>query len=430
MAYAMLAWFAFLQAAPGLVVPHLRDELDIGYSVGGLHVAAFATGSILAGLTAGALERRFGRRALLWGSAAVLALGTVGLTLGRVPAATVGALLVAGWGGAGLLITVQALLADHHGERRAIALTEANVAASVAYVVLVAGLSLTAAIGLGWRAALLVSFALPLALWWRNRATAIETPVPEVAEQGGRLPAAFRVAVAMLFCTVAAEWCITAWGASFAEDAADASADTAVALMFGYFGGVVAGRAIGSRLARSYPEKRLLAGALVVSAAGFALLWPAGSIATVFRRAGRDRPRARQPVPARTGSLCRSGAGSRATGERPRGDGGRISGPDRAADDRRAGRRDVADRGDGRRAGHARSGRVGLATVARHAGDASPASSRAVPRCSGAASNSPKHRRRAMRHSMRSNPPASTVSSLPVRQPRTASRTSGVGRSR
>ena len=278
----MLAWFAFLQAAPGLVVPHLRDELDIGYGVGGLHVAAFATGSILAGLTAGALERRFGRRALLWGSAAVLALGTVGLTLGRVPAATVGALLVAGWGGAGLLITVQALLADHHGERRAIALTEANVAASVAYVVLVAGLSLTAAIGLGWRAALLVSFALPLALWWRNRATAIETPVPEVAEQGGRLPAAFRVAVAMLFCTVAAEWCITAWGASFAEDAANTSADTAVALMFGYFGGVVAGRAIGSRLARSYPEKRLLAGALVVSAAGFALLWPAGSIATVF----------------------------------------------------------------------------------------------------------------------------------------------------
>jgi fucose permease len=282
MAYAMLAWFAYLQAAPGLVVPHLRDELDIGYGVGGLHVAAFATGSILAGVTAGALERRFGRRALLWGSAVMLALGTVGLTVGRVPAATVGALLVAGWGGAGLLITVQALLADHHGARRAIALTEANVAASVAYVVLVGGLSLAAWAGLGWRAALLVSFALPLALWWRNRATAIEAPPPPAAAEGGRLPATFRVAVAMLFCTVAAEWCITAWGASFAEDAANTSADTAVALMFGYFGGVVAGRAIGSALARRVPEQRLLAAALVVSAAGFALLWPAGSVATVF----------------------------------------------------------------------------------------------------------------------------------------------------
>ena len=44
-AYAMLAWFAYLQASPGLVVPHLRDELHMSYSSGGLHVAAFAGGS-------------------------------------------------------------------------------------------------------------------------------------------------------------------------------------------------------------------------------------------------------------------------------------------------------------------------------------------------------------------------------------------------
>jgi len=60
LAYALLAWFAYLQAAPGLVVPHLRDELDIGYTTGGLHVAAFAGGSILAGFTATGLERALG----------------------------------------------------------------------------------------------------------------------------------------------------------------------------------------------------------------------------------------------------------------------------------------------------------------------------------------------------------------------------------
>ena len=27
-AYVVLAWFAYLQAAPGLVIVHLRDELD------------------------------------------------------------------------------------------------------------------------------------------------------------------------------------------------------------------------------------------------------------------------------------------------------------------------------------------------------------------------------------------------------------------
>src|SRR5689334_24081960 len=50
LAYAMLGWFAYLQAAPGLIVPHLRDELHLSYSTGGLHVAAWAGGSVIAGL--------------------------------------------------------------------------------------------------------------------------------------------------------------------------------------------------------------------------------------------------------------------------------------------------------------------------------------------------------------------------------------------
>ena len=155
LAYALLAWFAYLQAAPGLVVPHLRDELDLSYSIGGLHVAAFAAGSVVAGLSSGRLEARVGRRTVFWAGAAVMGVATVALTLGRTPVATIGALLIMGIGGTLLLITIQAALSDHHGERRAIALTEANVAAAVAYVVLIGALSLAAATGAGWRAALL-----------------------------------------------------------------------------------------------------------------------------------------------------------------------------------------------------------------------------------------------------------------------------------
>jgi fucose permease len=78
----------------------------------------------------------------------------------------------------------------------------------------------------------------------------------------------------MLFCTTAAEWCVTAWGASFVEDAAGVSTDASVSLMAGYFGGVLAGRLLGSRLARRQDPARLLALALAVTAAGFAILWP------------------------------------------------------------------------------------------------------------------------------------------------------------
>jgi fucose permease len=272
-AYVMLAWFAYLQAAPGLFIGHLRDELGLSYSTGGLHVAAFAAGSMVAGLISPRLERALGRRMLWWSAAALMGAGAIGLTAGRIAAVTVGSLLVMGIGGGLLLVTIQAALADHHGERRTVALAEANLAASLAYLVLIGALSLTAALRVGWRVALLASLAVPVLAWWRNRRLAIDAPPPSHMAQG-RLPGVFWIAAAMLFCTTAAEWCITSWGASFVEDAAEVSTDTAVALMAGYFGGVLAGRALGSRLARRHDPARLLALALAVTAGGFAILWP------------------------------------------------------------------------------------------------------------------------------------------------------------
>ncbi len=151
-AYLLLAWFAYLQAAPGIVIAHLRDELHLSYSTGGLHVAAFAAGSMLAGAVSGRLERVLGRRTLLWSAAAVMSAGVIGLTAGRVAEVTVGSVLVMGVGGGLLLVTIQAALADHHGEFRTVALAEANVAASIAYVVLIGLLSLSASLqGAGGR---------------------------------------------------------------------------------------------------------------------------------------------------------------------------------------------------------------------------------------------------------------------------------------
>jgi MFS family permease len=271
-AYLMLAWFAYLQAAPGLVIVHLRNELDLSYSTGGLHVAAFAAGSMVAGVIAARLERALGRRTLFWSSAALMGAGVLGLTAGRIAEVTVGSVLVMGVGGGLLLVTIQAALADHHGERRAVALTEANVAASIAYVTLIGVLSLTAALHLGWRVALLAPLLVAVPVWWSNRRLAIDAP-PQSSVPPGRLPGVFWIAATMLFCTTAAEWCMTAWGATFVADDADVSNDTAVALMAGYFGGVLAGRTLGSWLTRRHDPVRLLGLALAVTTAGFAVLW-------------------------------------------------------------------------------------------------------------------------------------------------------------
>ena len=190
-AYGLLAWFAYLQAAPGLIVAHLRDELGLGYTTGGLHVAAFAAGALVAGLASGPVERALGRRALFWASAA-----RDGARRGRADAGPRS-------GG-----DDRRAAGDRH-RRRAAADHDPGAAgrpsrraprgradrgqrgASVAYVVLVGALSLAAATGAGWRAALLASLARAGAGWWRNRRVAIATPAAGDADGRRRLRAAF-----------------------------------------------------------------------------------------------------------------------------------------------------------------------------------------------------------------------------------------------
>src|SRR3954471_9554429 len=161
-AYMVLAWFAYLQAAPGLVLPHLRNELRLSYGTGGLHIAAFAAGSMLAGVIASRLEPALGRRRLFWSAALVLGVGALGLTAARVAVLTIGSVFVMGLGGGLLLVTIQALLVDRHGKHSPIALAEVNVAASSAYLVLIGALSLTAALHANWRVALLASLVVPV----------------------------------------------------------------------------------------------------------------------------------------------------------------------------------------------------------------------------------------------------------------------------
>lgn len=275
-AYVLLAYFAYLQGAPGLVLAYLRDELEISYAVAGLHLSAFSAFAIVAGLLSAWLESVLGRVRLLWFAAVLMGAGAIGLTAGSVAAVTIGSVGVMGFGGGLLLATIQAGLADHHGSLRAVALAEANVAASSSYLVLIAVLSATAALTMSWRVAVLAVLAVPALMWWRNRGLTVETTHVRVAR--GRLPGVFWIAAAMLFCVVGAEWCITAWGASFVETAVELPADVAIAVMAGYFGGVLAGRMAGSRLAHRHDPTRLLAYALAVAAVGFAILWPATNL--------------------------------------------------------------------------------------------------------------------------------------------------------
>jgi len=274
LAYAMLAYFAYLQSALGPAMPFLRRELNLSYTLGGLHLSAFALGMIGAGLSGAALAARLGRRILFWGGAAGMGIGALLLVLGRHPAATLAAVLLMGYLGTLLLIMVQATLADHHSAQRATALTESNI-----FAMLCAGLSpillgFFQGTALGWRVALVLPGAVAGLLALLNWRVPIPTQTVIAATRGkARLPGLFWAYWVVLILSVALEWSLVGWGTDFLATNvgfAPASAATWFSL---FFLGAVLGRFANSRWTRYLPARTLLLLMLFVVAAAFPLFW-------------------------------------------------------------------------------------------------------------------------------------------------------------
>ncbi|HMR67273.1 MAG TPA: MFS transporter, partial [Anaerolineae bacterium] len=86
--YFMLAYYSFMINGLGPVMPFLRTELRLSFTLSSLHYSAFALGMVLAGLFGDRVVRRLGRRRGLWGGGFGLVAGTVLLTAGRHPLVT------------------------------------------------------------------------------------------------------------------------------------------------------------------------------------------------------------------------------------------------------------------------------------------------------------------------------------------------------
>lgn len=162
-AYVMLAYFGYLESALGPLMSFLGAELHFSYSIIGLHFSAFAAGTMVAGLLSDRVLRRVGPRMAFWGGAAGMGVGAIALVVGRDISLTLGGVAVMGLLGTLLLVTLQAVLSDHHGPRRAIALAEANIGASIGGSVAALGLGLWQQSGVGWRAAILLALLIPAA---------------------------------------------------------------------------------------------------------------------------------------------------------------------------------------------------------------------------------------------------------------------------
>ena len=275
-AFAAWGWFLF---GFGPTVALLREEQGTSRGVAGLHGTAMAVGSGLAGVLAVALARRWGRRRVVTAGLGVLAVGVALVVSGLGLAATLTGALVSGLGGLMAINAAGPALADHHGERATAALTEGNAVCTALGVLSPVALGALAATALGWRAATLVTLPLvALALVTLRRLPdepALGRPAPPRPGPRQPLGRTFWLLWGVIVCGVAAEFATTFWAGDLLSARLGVGDGAAAAAVGAFVLGMTVGRGFAARMALVLRPRVLLAWALVVAAAGWAVLWTA-----------------------------------------------------------------------------------------------------------------------------------------------------------
>lgn len=276
LAYGMLAYYSYMQSSLGPIMPFLREELNLSYTVGGLHVSAFALGMILSGFVGAKVANHFGRNITFWGGALGLAAGSILFMLSPNEWVSIPSTFVMGILGSFFLAMIGAILSDHHGENGSIAITESNVVASLGSGIVPFLIGTFQANGFSWRMALLIPVVAVAVIWLIFRRLEMPKPrsAPSASEaKSGGLPLAFWGYFVVIVLCVAVEWCILVWGSDFLHRVAGIEQSLAATTMTWFFVAILISRFVGSRLTRSMPTSKLLIGALFITLVGFPIFW-------------------------------------------------------------------------------------------------------------------------------------------------------------
>jgi fucose permease len=206
-----------------------------------------------------------------------MAVGTLLFILIPHVAITIPSAFVMGYPGTLLMIMVQAALADRHRERRAIALTESNIGASITAALAPLLVGSFQRIGLGWRWALVVGVLSWGWLLLRFRGETIPRNIEETSSEPrlstAKLSPIFWMYWLVVFLSVSVEWSIFFWGADFLDNTVGLRRTDASTIMSVFGLAMVIGRTTGSRLTRSARTGTLLLIAVSLAAVGFIPFW-------------------------------------------------------------------------------------------------------------------------------------------------------------
>ena len=276
LSYLLLAFYGYILNSLGPLTPFLMADLNLTYTVSSLHFTAFAAGILLVGLIGHLLIVPLGGRRSLWLGAFGISLGALLLLAGRTPVITIGAAFLMGTVGSLILAVVPSLLSRQYGEQRAVALSEANVVASLASTFAPLMVGWFAAFTGTWRSVLALAAAFPFLLWLFLRKNGINEPVPVIssAHSGRRsLPWIYWVFWSVLLMAVAVEFCMVFWSANYMETGYGLEKTAAAQWVSLFLFGMILGRLAGSRLVGRFSAQRLVFASLLLASAGFLMYW-------------------------------------------------------------------------------------------------------------------------------------------------------------
>jgi fucose permease len=280
-AFGALFAFGFLNAVLGPALPYLRAVEHISYLIGAFHQVAFALGSGLAAVLAARERNPVGRVLAVAGGLTGAGLAGLGVGYGSTPVITIAAATMMGLLATTALIRLWAALADIHGLRRAVAMTEGEVSVSLAGILTPLLISALAATVLNWRFAFVLGAGVSgLAALWAGRAQLPPASSRSHTASTDDGPARRwpQPTLIVVFAIVALEFALSFWLASYLNDDIGLARAAAVAAVSELYAAGLTGRVLASRLARRVSAERLLAAALAITLAGLPALLAAANI--------------------------------------------------------------------------------------------------------------------------------------------------------
>jgi fucose permease len=276
LAYLLLAFYGYFLNILGPITPFLKHELNLSYTVSSLHFTAFAVGMLIVGFGGHILIERIGRRRALWLGSFGMSVSALILLAGRTAALTIGASFCMGLVGSLILVIIPSALSDQHGESRAVALSEANVIASLLSTAAPLMVGWTAALPGGWRLALGIAVFVPLLmrLGFGNAAPPQSvSPREDSASAKQSLPILFWVYWVAIVLAVSVEFCMISWSADYLENSLNMPRVDAAQSVSLFLAAMIVGRMSVSRLVQRFSIHNVVISSIVLAGIGFAFFW-------------------------------------------------------------------------------------------------------------------------------------------------------------